>query len=159
MINIETMRFKCCFEVVSTCFIYAENWNGDVFPRVTASPVNFQFFFWVNWESKGFAFLSTCYSGSLCGNLDTVKVVYSFIQSTELILLLVALINCWSSRVPIKIAWSSCTSDFELINLSILYRWHSLTISLFMQSVHIIPTKCPINLQSIHTILLIFNLL
>ena len=110
-------------------------------------------------ESKGFAFLSTCYSGSLCGNLDTVKVVYSFIQSTELILLLVALINCWSSRVPIKIAWSSCTSDFELINLSILYRWHSLTISLFMQNVHIIPTKCPINLQSIHTILLIFNLL
>ena len=45
MINVETMRFKCCFEVVSTCFIYAENWNGDVFPRVTASPVNFQFFF------------------------------------------------------------------------------------------------------------------
>ena len=76
MINVETMRFKCCFEVVSTCFIYAENWNGDVFPGVIASPVNIFLGYLLDLqvfsllrsvELKGFTFLSTCNGGSLCG--------------------------------------------------------------------------------------------
>jgi len=116
MINVETMRFKCCFEVVSTCFIYAENWNGDVFPRVTASPVNFHFFFGLTENQRDLPFCRHVTVDLYVGNLDTVNAVYPFIQSTELIFLLVALVNCWSSRVPISIAWSSCTSELQLIN-------------------------------------------